>query len=72
MTRLTAIEEMAGMTLLCSDKTGTLTLNTMVIQVLTHHDANSAAGKGHGCKCCSPEPRHMEPNRGTYGQRILR
>ena len=31
--RLTAIEEMAGMTLLCSDKTGTLTLNTMVIQV---------------------------------------
>ena len=33
VTRLTAIEEMAGMTLLCSDKTGTLTLNTMVIQV---------------------------------------
>ena len=35
VTRLTAIEEMAGMTLLCSDKTGTLTLNTMVIQVCT-------------------------------------
>lgn len=34
VTRLTAIEEMAGMTLLCSDKTGTLTLNTMVIQVI--------------------------------------
>lgn len=34
VTRLTAIEEMAGMTLLCSDKTGTLTLNQMVIQVL--------------------------------------
>lgn len=33
VTRLTAIEEMAGMTLLCSDKTGTLTLNQMVIQV---------------------------------------
>ena len=32
MTRLTAIEEMAGMTVLCSDKTGTLTLNQMVIQ----------------------------------------
>ncbi|CAL8471949.1 g11491 [Coccomyxa elongata] len=32
VTRLTAIEEMAGMTLLCSDKTGTLTLNQMVIQ----------------------------------------
>ena len=36
VTRLTAIEEMAGMTLLCSDKTGTLTLNTMVIQVPSH------------------------------------
>ncbi len=33
VTRLTAIEEMAGMTVLCSDKTGTLTLNQMVIQV---------------------------------------
>ena len=32
VTRLTAIEEMAGMTVLCSDKTGTLTLNQMVIQ----------------------------------------
>ena len=32
VTRLTAIEEMAGMDMLCSDKTGTLTLNKMVIQ----------------------------------------
>ena len=32
VTRLPAIEEMAGMTVLCSDKTGTLTLNQMVIQ----------------------------------------
>eukprot|EP00884_Botryococcus_braunii_P018072 jgi/Botrbrau1/4949/Bobra.0122s0027.1 len=32
VTRLTAIEEMAGMNMLCSDKTGTLTLNKMVIQ----------------------------------------
>jgi len=30
--RLAAIEEMAGMNMLCSDKTGTLTLNKMVIQ----------------------------------------
>jgi P-type E1-E2 ATPase len=33
VTRLPAIEEMAGMNMLCSDKTGTLTLNKMVIQV---------------------------------------
>lgn len=33
VTRLTSIEEMAGMNMLCSDKTGTLTLNKMVIQV---------------------------------------
>lgn len=30
--RLSAIEDMAGMNVLCSDKTGTLTLNKMVIQ----------------------------------------
>eukprot|EP01116_Phalansterium_solitarium_P007555 TRINITY_DN202_c0_g1_i4.p1 TRINITY_DN202_c0_g1~~TRINITY_DN202_c0_g1_i4.p1 ORF type:complete len:804 (+),score=375.80 TRINITY_DN202_c0_g1_i4:102-2513(+) len=32
VTRLVSIEEMAGMDMLCSDKTGTLTLNKMVIQ----------------------------------------
>jgi len=32
VTRLTAIEDMAGMSILCSDKTGTLTMNQMVIQ----------------------------------------
>jgi len=32
VTRLASIEEMAGMNMLCSDKTGTLTLNKMVIQ----------------------------------------
>ncbi|KNC77588.1 hypothetical protein SARC_09955 [Sphaeroforma arctica JP610] len=32
VTNLSAIEEMAGMNILCSDKTGTLTLNKMVIQ----------------------------------------
>eukprot|EP00595_Chromulina_sp_UTEXLB2642_P002324 CAMPEP_0196765008 /NCGR_PEP_ID=MMETSP1095-20130614/7376_1 /TAXON_ID=96789 ORGANISM="Chromulina nebulosa, Strain UTEXLB2642" /NCGR_SAMPLE_ID=MMETSP1095 /ASSEMBLY_ACC=CAM_ASM_000446 /LENGTH=593 /DNA_ID=CAMNT_0042122131 /DNA_START=169 /DNA_END=1947 /DNA_ORIENTATION=- len=32
VTRLAAIEDMAGMSILCSDKTGTLTLNKMVIQ----------------------------------------
>lgn len=32
VTRLSAIEDMAGMAILCSDKTGTLTMNRMVIQ----------------------------------------
>ena len=32
ISRLAAIEDMAGMNMLCSDKTGTLTLNKMVIQ----------------------------------------
>jgi H+-transporting ATPase len=32
VSKLCAIEEMAGMDMLCSDKTGTLTLNKMVIQ----------------------------------------
>ena len=32
VTRLAAIEDMAGMAILCSDKTGTLTLNQMIIQ----------------------------------------
>lgn len=32
VTRLAAIEDLAGMNMLCSDKTGTLTMNKMVIQ----------------------------------------
>merc|ERR550537_1462419 len=35
VTRLAAIEDMAGMAILCSDKTGTLTLNEMHIQEYT-------------------------------------
>merc|ERR1719454_2387896 len=32
VTRLSSIEEVAGMDMLCSDKTGTLTMNKMVLQ----------------------------------------
>ena len=31
--RMTAIEEMAGMDVLCSDKTGTLTLNKLTVDI---------------------------------------
>lgn len=42
--RMTAIEEMAGMDVLCSDKTGTLTLNKLsvdknLIEVCTRYAA---------------------------------
>lgn len=35
VTRITAIEEMAGMDILCSDKTGTLTLNQLTVDTPT-------------------------------------
>jgi len=33
VTRITAIEELAGVTILCSDKTGTLTTNKLTIDM---------------------------------------
>ncbi|KAG0143399.1 hypothetical protein CROQUDRAFT_135004 [Cronartium quercuum f. sp. fusiforme G11] len=44
VTRITAIEELAGVTILCSDKTGTLTTNKLTIDkttVKTYADYNS-------------------------------
>ncbi|KAG0150766.1 hypothetical protein CROQUDRAFT_676579 [Cronartium quercuum f. sp. fusiforme G11] len=44
VTRITAIEELAGVTILCSDKTGTLTTNKLTIDkgtVKTYSDVNA-------------------------------
>jgi len=41
VTRLSSIEELAGMNMLCSDKTGTLTLNKMVMQQLCTADGQA-------------------------------
>ena len=35
MARMSAVEEMAGMDILCSDKTGTLTLNELSVDKAT-------------------------------------
>lgn len=40
VTRLTAVEELAGMDILCSDKTGTLTLNKLSLQPAIIYDGN--------------------------------
>jgi H+-transporting ATPase len=43
VTRITAIEEMAAVTILCSDKTGTLTLNKLIVDkptIKTYADLN--------------------------------
>ncbi len=39
VSRLVAIEEMAGMDVLCSDKTGTITKNELSVAELTHFDS---------------------------------
>lgn len=47
---MTAIEEMAGMDVLCSDKTGTLTLNKLTV------DRNLIEVNGSTCFFMSPLP----------------
>ena len=48
VTRLSSIEELAGMAMLCSDKTGTLTLNKMVMQEIVTTDGEAHSWP-HGC-----------------------
>ena len=44
--RLSSIEQLAGMTVLCSDKTGTLTLNKMVLQEMVSYAEPELDGVG--------------------------
>lgn len=42
--RMSAVEEMAGMDILCSDKTGTLTLNKLSIDLAAAHPMSGVCG----------------------------
>ena len=57
VTRLQAIEEMAGMNMLCSDKTGTLTMNKMVIQVGGRRAGGGAQGSRRAWAGCGEPVR---------------
>jgi len=56
VSRLNAIEELAGMTILCSDKTGTLTLNKMELQPSATIHRN---GQLQDCKLESSEGQQL-------------
>ncbi|KAL9295625.1 ATPase 7, plasma membrane-type [Arabidopsis thaliana] len=53
--RMTAIEEMAGMDVLCSDKTGTLTLNKLSVDKNLIEGHRQRYGCAYGCKSCTLE-----------------
>lgn len=53
MARMSAVEEMAGMDILCSDKTGTLTLNQLSV------DKNTVLVTMEGLRCEPPRLQSM-------------
>lgn len=70
VTRLSAIEDMAGMAILCSDKTGTLTLNQMQIQQETpvYKDGETQYSL---LRYCAMATKWMEPAKDALDTMIL-
>ena len=71
VTRLAAIEDLAGMSILCSDKTGTLTLNKMVIQDDCPLYAPCAANRDNLLTFASMASKWKEPPRDALDTLIL-
>jgi H+-transporting ATPase len=72
VTRLAAIEDLAGMSVLCSDKTGTLTLNKMMIQdVCPLYAPNEVKDRANLLRYAAMASKWREPPRDALDTLIL-
>lgn len=71
VTRLQAIEEMAGMNMLCSDKTGTLTLNKMEIQDYCPTFTDDATSMADVVKYAAMAAKWKEPPKDALDTMVL-
>jgi H+-transporting ATPase len=67
--RLSSIEQMASMTILCSDKTGTLTLNKMVLQDIFPYQ--SGATENDCLQCAALAAKWKEPAKDALDTLVL-